>query len=144
VLTYRVAYLLAEKKIHPWNILAITFTNKAAREMKERIHGLVGEQAEDIWISTFHSMCVRILRREIDRIGYSRNFTILDTADQLSVMKKILKEENLDPKLFEPRSILNDISAKKNRLITPQEAKQSAETMHEHRMAEVYEKYQQT
>lgn len=144
VLTYRVAYLLAEKKIHPWNILAITFTNKAAREMKERIHGLVGEQAEDIWISTFHSMCVRILRREIDRIGYSRNFTILDTADQLSVMKKILKEENLDPKLFEPRSILNDISAKKNRLITPQEAKQSAETMHEQRMAEVYEKYQQT
>ena len=112
--------------------------------MKERIHGLVGEQAEDIWISTFHSMCVRILRREIDRIGYSRNFTILDTADQLSVMKKILKEENLDPKLFEPRSILNDISAKKNRLITPQEAKQSAETMHEQRMAEVYEKYQQT
>lgn len=144
VLTHRVAYLLSEKKVHPWNILAITFTNKAAREMKERIAQLVGEQAEEIWISTFHSMCVKILRREIDQLGYSRNFTILDTADQLSVMKKILKEENLDPKLFDPKSILNQISAKKNRLISPQAAQQTAKNFRDQRIADLYEKYQQT
>ncbi|RAL21489.1 DNA helicase PcrA [Thermoflavimicrobium daqui] len=145
VLTFRVAYLLAKKKIHPWNILAITFTNKAAREMKERIGRLVGSVAEDIWISTFHSMCVRILRRDIDRIGYSRNFTILDTSDQLSVIKQILKEENLDPKKFEPRSILHRISAAKNQLLGPQgmlkQALAKGDFMAEV-AAEVYEKYQ--
>lgn len=143
VLTHRVAYLLSEKRIHPWNILAITFTNKAAREMKERIQTLIGDQAEDIWVSTFHSMCVKILRRDIDQIGYSRNFTILDTSDQLSIMKKILKEENLDPKSFDPRSILNQISAQKNLLISPQEGKQSAKNFFEQRIADLYEKYQQ-
>ena len=86
VLTHRVAYLLSEKGVHPWNILAITFTNKAAREMKERINALVGPEAEEIWISTFHAMCVRILRRDGERIGYSRNFTILDVPDQVSVI----------------------------------------------------------
>ncbi|MFS8514224.1 MAG: UvrD-helicase domain-containing protein, partial [Planifilum fulgidum] len=98
VLTHRVAYLLSEKGVHPWNILAITFTNKAAREMKERITALVGPEAEEIWISTFHAMCVRILRRDGERIGYSRNFTILDVPDQVSVIKQILKEQNLDAK----------------------------------------------
>lgn len=98
VLTHRIAYLMAEKEVAPWNILAITFTNKAAREMRERVSAIVGGVAEDIWISTFHSMCVRILRRDIDRIGYNRNFTILDSTDQLSVIKNVLKEENLDPK----------------------------------------------
>ncbi|TXK88562.1 AAA family ATPase, partial [Parageobacillus sp. SY1] len=86
VLTHRIAYLMAEKRVAPWNILAITFTNKAAREMKERVQGLLGGAAEEIWISTFHSMCVRILRRDIDRIGIDRNFSILDTTDQLSVL----------------------------------------------------------
>lgn len=118
VLTRRVAYLLA-KGVHPWNILAITFTNKAAREMKERIVSLVGPSAEEIWISTFHAMCVRILRRDIDRIGYSRNFTILDTSDQLTVIKQVLKEQNLDPKKFEPRAILHRIGQAKNQLLTP-------------------------
>ena len=143
VLTHRVAYLLSEKKVHPWNILAITFTNKAAREMKERIRALAGEQAEEIWISTFHSMCVRILRREIDQLGYSRNFTILDTADQLSVIKKIIKEENLDPKLFDPKAVLKQISANKNRLMSPQAVKQAATNIREQRIADLYEKYQQ-
>lgn len=98
VLTHRIAYLMAEKHVAPWNILAITFTNKAAREMKERVQALVGGAAEDIWISTFHSMCVRILRRDVDRIGINRNFSILDTTDQLSVIKHILNEKNIDPK----------------------------------------------
>ncbi len=92
VLTHRIAYLIREKAVAPWSVLAITFTNKAAREMKERVAGLVGPIAEDIWMSTFHSMCVRILRRDIDRIGYNRNFTILDSTDQLSVIKQILKK----------------------------------------------------
>nr|WP_258567777.1 DNA helicase PcrA [Paenactinomyces guangxiensis] len=142
VLTHRVAYLLAEKKILPWNILAITFTNKAAREMKERIISLVGPAAEEIWISTFHSMCVRILRRDIDRIGYSRNFTILDTSDQLTVIKQILKEENLDPKKFEPRSILNKISQAKNALQGPGQMQTKAKHLLDGVAAQVYEKYQ--
>lgn len=143
VLTHRVAYLLAEKKVHPWNILAITFTNKAAREMKERICKLVGDQAEDIWISTFHSMCVKILRRDIDQLGFSRNFTIIDTADQLSLMKKIFAEENLDSKLLDPKSVLNQISKQKNRLVSPGELRESAINFFEQRTAELYEKYQQ-
>lgn len=109
VLTHRIAYLLAEKQVAPWNILAITFTNKAAREMKERVQALLGGAAEEIWISTFHSMCVRILRRDIDRIGIDRNFSILDTTDQLSVLKNILKEKistrkNLTPARYSERS----------------------------------------
>ncbi|SFX18795.1 DNA helicase-2 / ATP-dependent DNA helicase PcrA [Thermoactinomyces sp. DSM 45891] len=142
VLTHRVAYLLAEKSIHPWNILAITFTNKAAREMKERIGKLVGSVAEDIWISTFHSMCVRILRRDIDRIGYSRNFTILDTSDQLTVLKQVLKEENLDPKKFEPRTILHKISSAKNALRTPAQMQLHASTFLDEVAGQIYEKYQ--
>jgi DNA helicase-2/ATP-dependent DNA helicase PcrA len=146
VLTYRVAFLLAEKKAHPWNILAITFTNKAAREMKERIQSLVGDIAEDIWISTFHAMCVRILRRDIDRMGYSRNFTILDPSDQLSVIKQILKEENLDPKKFEPRSLLYRISSAKNKMLGPHEMLTRAKAENDlfgEVAAEVYEKYEQ-
>lgn len=143
VLTHRVAYLLYEKQILPWNILAITFTNKAAREMKERIVDLVGAEAEDIWISTFHSMCVKILRRNIDHIGYSRNFTILDTSDQLSVMKKLLKEENLDSKSFDPKSILHQISTQKNLLITPTEMRNQAANFYDQQIADLYEKYQQ-
>ena len=118
VLTHRVAYLIEECYVNPWNILAITFTNKAAREMKERIHQLLGDVAESVWISTFHSMCVRILRREVETIGYSRNFTILDSSEQLALMKRIVKELNLDPKKHEPRGILAAISNAKNAMQT--------------------------
>ena len=126
VLTHRIAYLMAEKHVAPWNILAITFTNKAAREMKERVQALLGGAAEEIWISTFHSMCVRILRRDIDRIGIDRNFSILDTTDQLSVVKNILKEKNIDPKKFDPRAILGTISNAKNELLTPEKFEKKA------------------
>jgi len=142
VLTHRIAYLMAEKQIAPWNILAITFTNKAAREMKERIEGLLGPGAEDIWIATFHSMCVRILRRDIDRIGINRNFTILDTSDQLSVIKSILKERNLDPKKYDPRAILGSISSAKNELMTPEEYAQTAGGAWEQIVSDVYTDYQ--
>lgn len=122
VLTHRVAYLMAAKQIAPWNILAITFTNKAAREMKDRIARLVGGVAEDIWVSTFHSMCVRILRRDIDRIHFDRSFSILDASDQLTAIKQVLKELNLDPKKYEPRTLLGMISNHKNELRTAQDA----------------------
>lgn len=121
VLTHRVAYLMVEKGVNPYNILAITFTNKAAKEMKERIGSIMGGAAEDVWISTFHSMCVRILRRDIDRIGFNRNFTILDPTDQQSVVKGILKDKNIDPKKFDARSILGTISSAKNELVDPEE-----------------------
>jgi DNA helicase-2/ATP-dependent DNA helicase PcrA len=142
VLTHRIAYLMAEKHIAPWNILAITFTNKAAREMKERIQNLLGGAAEEIWISTFHSMCVRILRRDIDRIGINRNFSILDTTDQLSVLKTILKEKNIDPKKFDPRAILGTISSAKNELLSPEEYAKQAGSYYEKVVSEVYEEYQ--
>ncbi|MGI2729492.1 DNA helicase PcrA [Bacillus cytotoxicus] len=144
VLTHRIAYLLGEKRVAPWNILAITFTNKAAREMRERIDTLVGPEAEDIWISTFHSMCVRILRRDIDRIGINRNFTILDASDQLTVVKKIMKERNIDPKKFDPRSILARISNAKNELLSAEKyAKQiSIADPFEKLSSDVYTEYQ--
>jgi DNA helicase II / ATP-dependent DNA helicase PcrA len=142
VLTHRIAYLMAEKRVAPWNILAITFTNKAAREMKERVQALLGGAAEEIWISTFHSMCVRILRRDIDRIGIDRNFSILDTTDQLSVLKNILKEKNIDPKKFDPRAILGTISNAKNELLTPEKFAKKAGSYYEKIVSDVYEEYQ--
>ncbi|WP_129690700.1 DNA helicase PcrA [Gottfriedia acidiceleris] len=142
VLTHRIAYLLGEKGVAPWNILAITFTNKAAREMQERIFNLVGKDAEDIWISTFHSMCVRILRRDIDRIGFNRSFSILDTTDQLTVIKNILKEKNLDSKKFDPRSILGTISSAKNELQTAADYSRDAFTPFEKVVGEIYASYQ--
>ena len=123
VLTHRIAYLLGEKEVNPYNILAITFTNKAAEEMKQRVTKLVGEAGKDVFVATFHAMCVRILRRDIDKIGYERNFTIIDPNDQKSVMKDVFKEENIDSKKFEPRTVLQTISNLKNDLITPDEYK---------------------
>ncbi|WP_176586647.1 DNA helicase PcrA [Alkalibacterium pelagium] len=116
VLTHRISYLIQEKGVSPWNILAITFTNKAASEMKSRVTKLVEQGGSEVWVSTFHSMCVRILRREIDRIGYSSSFTIADPAEQLTLMKKILKRLNIDPKKYNPRAILGEISNAKNKL----------------------------
>ncbi|MGG6432825.1 DNA helicase PcrA [Anoxybacillus sp. D401a] len=142
VLTHRIAYLMAEKDVAPWNILAITFTNKAAREMKERVERIVGKQAEDIWISTFHSMCVRILRRDIDRIGIHANFSILDPTDQLSVLKHILKDRNIDPKKYDPRALLGTISSAKNELMTPEKYADQAASPYEKLVADVYKEYQ--
>ncbi len=142
VLTHRIAYLMVEKQVNPYNILAITFTNKAAREMKDRIYSMMGGVADEIWVSTFHSMCVRILRRDIDRLGYNRNFTILDTTDQQSVVKTILKEKNLDPKKYDPRAILGAISSAKNELISPEEFAKNAGGHMDQIVSDVYELYQ--
>ncbi|QPC45499.1 DNA helicase PcrA [Mangrovibacillus cuniculi] len=142
VLTQRIAYLMVEKGVNPYNILAITFTNKASREMKERIGAVMGGAAEDVWISTFHSMCVRILRRDIDRLGYNRNFTILDPTDQQSVVKGILKDKNIDPKKFEPRAILNTISSAKNELIDADEYEKQAGNYYDQTITDVYKEYQ--
>nr|WP_029328971.1 DNA helicase PcrA [Lentibacillus jeotgali] len=144
VLTHRIAYLLGEKDVSPRNVLAITFTNKAAREMKERVNKLVGTEGGQIWVSTFHSMCVRILRRDIDRIGYNQNFTILDSGDQLSVIKQILKDLNIDPKKFDPRAMLGQISGAKNELITPEEYSKNVGDFFQRQVSQVYERYQKT
>ncbi len=120
VLTYKISYLMKEKNIKPWNILAITFTNKAASEMKERVEALVGDAINDIWLGTFHSICVRILRKFIDRIGFDNSFAIFDTTDQKTVVKNCMKELNIDPKLFTEKSILAEISNAKNDMLTPE------------------------
>ena len=106
VLTYKIAYLMSEKNVLPWNIIAITFTNKAANEMKERIAGLVGDVARDLWMGTFHSICVRILRKFIDRIGFDSSFIIFDTADQKTLVKQCMKELQIDDKTFSDKGIL--------------------------------------
>lgn len=142
VLTHRIAYLMSEKGVAPRNILAITFTNKAAREMKSRVSDLVGPEGDYMWVSTFHSMCVRMLRRDIDRIGYNRNFTILDSGDQLTVVKQVLRDLNIDMKQFEPRAMLNKISAAKNELITPEKFSEHVGNYYDRQVAKVYEAYQ--
>jgi DNA helicase II / ATP-dependent DNA helicase PcrA len=142
VLTHRIAYLMEEKGVSPRSILAITFTNKAAREMKDRVSKLVGPEGADMWVSTFHSMCVRILRRDIDRIGYSRNFTILDSGDQLSVVKQVLRDLNIDTKQFEPRAMQGQISSAKNELVTAEEFANNAGNFYDRQIARVYEGYE--
>ena len=105
VLTYRIAYLIHEKKVAPWNIMAITFTNKAANEMRERVNSIAGFGAEEVWVSTFHSSCARILRRHIDHIGYSNNFSIYDTDDSKTVLKSIIADMNIDVKRYPPKKL---------------------------------------
>ena len=142
VLTHRIAYLIEEKEVNPWNILAITFTNKAAKEMKERVNAILASGGEDVWVSTFHSMCVRILRRDVDFIGYNRNFTIIDSSEQLTLIKRILKELNIDPKKYDPRSILGTISQAKNSLQTPQDFAKMQGSYYEEIVAKCYAAYQ--
>ncbi|MFD1850755.1 DNA helicase PcrA [Oceanobacillus bengalensis] len=142
VLTHRIAYLIGEKDVSPRSILAITFTNKAAREMRDRVSKLVGPDSGNMWVSTFHSMCVRILRRDIDRIGYNSNFTILDSGDQLSVVKQVLKNLNIDPKKMDPRAMIGQISSAKNELITPEEFSKKAGNFYDRQVAQIYEGYQ--
>ncbi|WP_250307241.1 DNA helicase PcrA [Streptococcus sp. Marseille-Q3533] len=141
VLTHRIAYLIDEKMVNPWNILAITFTNKAAREMKERAYGL-NPATQDCLIATFHSMCVRILRRDADHIGYNRNFTIIDPGEQRTLMKRILKQLNLDPKKWNERTILGTISNAKNDLIDDVAYAAQAGDLYTNIVAKCYEAYQ--
>ncbi len=119
VLTHKIAYLMTEKNVKPWNILAITFTNKAANEMKERVENLVGEAAKDMWIGTFHSICVRILRKYIDRLGFDHSFLIFDTSDQRTLIKECMKALKIDDKMFTDRSVLAEISNGKNEMLEP-------------------------
>lgn len=142
VLTHRIAYLIEEKGVNPWNILAITFTNKAAREMKERVGKLLDHGSEDVWVSTFHSMCVRILRRDVEKIGYSRNFTIVDSGEQLTLMKQVVKELNIDPKKYDPRSLLGTVSQAKNNLQTPKDYQALQGNFYEQIAGKCYEAYQ--
>ncbi len=143
VLTHRIAYMIEKKHISPWNILAITFTNKAAKEMAERVETLIGDIARDMWVRTFHSACVRILRRDIERIGYGRNFNIIDADDQKGIVKECLKELDLPEKQFSPRSVAAEISAAKDKLLTPELYKRSIEgDFRAEQTARVYELYQ--
>lgn len=128
VLTHRIAYMIGKCEVAPWNILAITFTNKAAKEMKDRVEALVGADANDMWVRTFHSACVRILRRDIERLGYDKNFNIIDSDDQKSLVKECLKELNYDEKQFPPRSVMSEISFAKDNLLTPSEYTQEYAT----------------
>ena len=146
VLTHRTAYLIEEKGVNPYHIMAITFTNKAAGEMRERIDKIVGFGSESIWVSTFHSSCVRILRRHIDRIGFDTNFTIYDADDSKSLMKDICKRLEIDTKIYKEKSFLAAISSAKDELITPTELMQRALTSSDYakrKQAEVYREYQE-
>ena len=143
VLTRRIAWLIAERHAHPGSILAITFTNKAAAEMRERVEELVGRRARIMWVSTFHSACVRILRKEIDRFGYKSSFSIYDAADSTRLMTQVCKELDLDSKQFPPRAVLNWVSNQKNELIDHEDASKNASNQREETYAEAYSMYQQ-
>ena len=143
VLTHKIAYLIQEKGTKPWNILAITFTNKAANEMKERVENLIGEVARDMWIGTFHSICVKILRRYIDRIGYETSFVIFDTSDARAMIKRCLKDLNIDDKMFTDRIIQSEISNAKNEMLEPSTYTARAQgDFRKEKIASVYELYQ--
>ncbi len=143
VLTHRIAYLIDQKGVNPWNILAITFTNKAAGEMRERVDRIVGFGSESIWVSTFHSTCVRILRRHIERLGYSTNFTIYDADDQKTLMKDVCKQLQIDTKIYKERSLLAAISSAKDEMISPDEYElNAAGDYHKQKIAKVYREYE--
>ena len=143
VLTYKIAYLMGEKNVSPWNILAITFTNKAANEMKERVAALVGDIAKDMWIGTFHSICVRILRKYIDRIGFDHSFVIFDTSDQRILLKECLKDLNIDDKILNDRAVQYEISNAKNEMLEPEQyMARTNNDFRKEKIAEVYELYQ--
>lgn len=143
VLTHKIAYLLSEKNVKPWNILSITFTNKAANEMKQRVEKLVGEASQEMWLGTFHSICVRILRRFIDRIGFDTTFLIFDSTDQRTLVKECIKSMRLDDKLFTDRSVLSEISNGKNDMLEPKayQVKYNGDFRKE-KIGKVYELYQ--
>ena len=143
VLTHRIAYLIEEKEVNPWNILAITFTNKAAGEMRERVDSLVGFGAENIWVSTFHSTCVRILRRYIEHLGYTTSFSIYDSDDQKTLMKQVFKTLDIDTKQYKERSVLGIISSAKDKLISPEEFLLNAgQDFRQKKVREIYREYQ--
>lgn len=143
VLTHRIAYLIGERDVNPWNILAITFTNKAAEEMRQRVDNLVGFGAESVWVSTFHSACVRILRRFIDRLGYENHFTIYDTDDQKTLIKEVCRKVDVDTKVFKERSLLSAISSAKNEMILPDEFELNAGgDFAKMKIAKVYREYE--
>lgn len=143
VLTHRIAHLIGEKGVNPWNILAITFTNKAAKEMRDRVDKIVGFGSESIWVSTFHSACVRILRRHIDNLGYDNNFAIYDTDDQKTLMKEVCRRLNIDTKVYKERALLAQISHAKDELVTPEEMElKAAGDYNMKKVAAVYREYQ--
>lgn len=142
VLTRRIAYLLAERGVAPYEVLAITFTNKAAAEMKERVAELVGERAKSMWVSTFHSACVRILRQEAVRLGYTNSFTIYDSSDSVRMLTQVIKELNLDPKQYSARAVHASISAAKNELMGPADFANKTTNFFEERVAEIFTIYQ--
>ena len=141
-LTTKIAYLIEEENVHPHNILAITFTNKAAKEMKDRIHLLIGDEAKKIQVSTFHSFGLKLLRENYEQLGYDANFVIMDSDDSLTVVKKILKDMNLDPKIYNPRGIRNKISSCKNEMMSPEAYEKFAVSDYEKIVHEVYKKYE--
>ena len=143
VLTHRIAYLIEEKKIDPINMLAITFTNKASNEMKERIDNLLNRPMDSLWAGTFHSICVRILRYNIDKIGYNKSFSIYDRDDQITVVKECIKEKNLATDMFKDRAVLNTIGSLKDKMISPEEyLSENQNNFYGKNLAELYASYE--
>jgi DNA helicase-2/ATP-dependent DNA helicase PcrA len=144
VLTHKIAYLIKEKGVLPWNILAITFTNKAANEMKVRIEKIIGDMSKDMWIGTFHSICVKILRKHINKIGFDSSFVIFDTIDQKNLIKQCIKQLNLNEENFQEKSVSSEISNLKNDMLKPEDYMQNVKGQYrKEKIAEIYTLYQQ-